>query len=190
MSIIDFVKNKINSFKVKLGLKEVPPPAQQIPESGTLQVLVPPIARRIKEEGGAILSIGSISDGMFLSRSGAYIIGTTPSVAGVVEVIGKGTITADGSEQIVVEYSGSLSRISGFIDLSNMVDGDSITVRAYVKIKDGGNYVTYKPETYSNSQPEQALYFLPRLSGYGYKITIQQTSGTYKSYDYLFVKIP
>jgi hypothetical protein len=100
-----------------------------------------------------------------------------------------GTVTTDGTEQVVVEYTGSISSISGYIDLSNMVDGDSITIKAYVRIKETGDYVLYRLETYSNKQTEPALYVMPRLSGYAFKVTIQQTAGTtFKSFDYLFIK--
>jgi hypothetical protein len=106
----------------------------------------------------------------------------------MLKVIGRGTITTDGTEQVIIEYTGSISSISGYIDLSNMVDGDSITIKAYVKIKENGDYVLYRPETYSNKQTEPALYVMPRLSGYAFKVTIQQTQGSYKNFDYLFVK--
>jgi len=106
----------------------------------------------------------------------------------ILKIIGQGTITTNGTEQVVIEYTGSISSISGYIDLSNMVDGDSITINAYVKIKETGDYVLYRPETYSNKQTEPALYVMPRLSGYAFKVTIQQTQGSYKNFDYLFVK--
>jgi hypothetical protein len=106
----------------------------------------------------------------------------------ILKIIGQGTITTNGTEQVVIEYTGSISSISGYIDLSNMVDGDSVTINAYVKIKETGDYVLYRPETYSNKQTEPALYVMPRLSGYAFKVTIQQTQGSYKNFDYLFVK--
>ena len=103
-------------------------------------------------------------------------------------IIKMDTITADGSEQVLLEYAGKISTISGYIDLSNMEAGDTVIIRSYVKIKEGGNYVLYYPATFEGKQVEPALYVLPRVSGFAFKITLQQTAGSYKIFDYLFVK--
>lgn len=85
------------------------------------------------------------------------------------------------------EYHG-LAVISGYIDLSNMEDGDEIIIRAYQKIERDGDWKLYRPETFVGRQIETALYVMPRLSAYAFKITIQQTSGTPKTFKYFFVK--
>jgi hypothetical protein len=102
-------------------------------------------------------------------------------------IVAQGTVTADGTEQTIIEYTGKAS-LSGYIDLSNMQSGDTVTVRVYVKIRRDGDYKLYQAETFSNKQDEPALYILPKATGYAYKVTIQQTSGVYKSFDYLFIK--
>jgi len=101
--------------------------------------------------------------------------------------VAQGTVTADGTEQTIIEYTGKAS-LSGYIDLSNMEDGDTVTVRLYVKIKGEGDYRLYHAETFNGRQEEPALYILPKVTGIAYKVTIQQTRGSYKSFDYLFVK--
>jgi hypothetical protein len=106
----------------------------------------------------------------------------------LLSILAQGTITADGTEQTVVEYTGKISQISGYIDLSNMEDGDAVTVKLYVKIKPDGGYKLYHAETFNDKQEEPALYILPKVTGIAYKVTIQQTKGTYKSFDYLFIK--
>ena len=103
------------------------------------------------------------------------------------EVIAEGTLTADGTEQTVVEYTG-LAVVSGYIDLQNMASGDTVVIRAYVKFGPGKTYKKYAEETYSGPQDLPALYVLPRLTVYGFKVTLQQTAGTYKNFDYVFVK--
>jgi hypothetical protein len=109
-------------------------------------------------------------------------------VSTLVEVIAKGSLTADGSEQTLMEYTG-LATVHGYVDLGNMVDGDSVTIRVYVKIREGGDYRLYRSDVFTNKQAEPALYLLPRLSGFGFKVTLQQTAGTtFKSFDYLFTK--
>jgi len=106
----------------------------------------------------------------------------------LLSIVKQGSITTDGSEQTIVEYTGNISQISGYIDLSNMQDGDTVTIRTYVKIIPDGEYRLYDGETFVGKQESPALYILPRLTGVAYKVTIQQTSGLYKSFDYLFVK--
>jgi len=101
----------------------------------------------------------------------------------------EGTLTADGSEQIVVEATGTLEfQLDGYIDLSSMASGDSITVRQYMKIKSGGGYVKYAEETFSGAQSLPLLHILTKPARYGLKVTLQQTSGTYRSFDYQFFK--
>jgi len=103
-------------------------------------------------------------------------------------IIGKGTLTADGSEQTLIEYTGDISLISGYVDLTNMESEDTVIIKSYVKLKEDGEYRLYRSETFQGHPVEPAVYVLPRLSGYGIKLTIQQTTGTYKNYDYLFVR--
>jgi len=101
--------------------------------------------------------------------------------------IGKGTLIMDGSEQTVIEYIGT-AVIQGYVDLQNMTAGDEVRVRVYVKIREDGEYKVYADDTYSGVQPQPALYFVPKLSGYAFKVTLQQIAGVYKSFDYVFVR--
>lgn len=119
--------------------------------------------------------------------SSSDIIFERIGVPALLSIIGKGTILTDGTEQTILTYVG-LAIIQGYIDLSNMTEGDEVTIRIYVKIKETGDYKLYAPETYYGKQPAPAIYVTPKLSGYAFKVTIQQTQGTYKSFDYLFTK--
>ena len=105
----------------------------------------------------------------------------------MLSVVAKGSIVTDGTEQTLVEYVG-MATISGWIDLSNMKAGDVVRIRIYTKVKEDGDYVLYDMATYTDEQFKPALHFLPRLTGYAYKVTIEQTAGTFKSFDYLFVR--
>lgn len=101
--------------------------------------------------------------------------------------VAEGTILTDGSEQTVFEYTG-LGVIQGYIDLQNMADGDEVIIRVYTKIKADGEYKKYASDRFIGVQEEPALYILPRLSVYAFKVTIQQVAGTPKSFDYVFVR--
>jgi hypothetical protein len=99
------------------------------------------------------------------------------------------TITADGTEQTLTDQTGTLEfQLDGFVDLTNMASGDTVVIREYMKIKSGGDYVKYAEETYSGAQSIPLLHILTKPSRYGLKITLQQTAGTYRSFDYQFFK--
>jgi len=98
-----------------------------------------------------------------------------------------GTLTADGTEQTLVEFA-DLGRIVGYVDLENMEAIDTIVIRQYIKLKYGGAYKKYAEETYSGAQVVPTIYITPKESDYGVKVTLQQTAGTFKSVDYNFLK--
>ncbi|MEM2284556.1 MAG: hypothetical protein QXL29_08145 [Zestosphaera sp.] len=103
----------------------------------------------------------------------------------------EGTLTADGSEQNVVldEVEGNPPRfLEGHIDLSNMADGDTVVIRQYFKISPTGTYKKYAEETFSNAQPIPLLHVISNVGRYGIKVTLQQTAGTYRSFDYQFFR--
>ena len=98
-----------------------------------------------------------------------------------------GTLIADGTEQTLIEYLG-VGRISGFLDMQNMESSDTIIIRYYVKFSENGEYKKYYEDSYSGAQSYPALYFAPRESYMGIKITLQQTSGAFKSFQYNFLR--
>lgn len=98
----------------------------------------------------------------------------------------KGTLTANGSEQTLLELTREVRAFSGYIDLSNMASGDTIYVKTYVKIKSGGSYIKQGMRTFTNGQDPDLLHILDYpTTPYGFKLTIQQTKGTNRNYDYL-----
>jgi len=105
----------------------------------------------------------------------------------LLKILGKGSLTTDGTEQTLFEYIG-LAMLGGYIDLSNMTDGDTVIIKTYAKIREDGEYRRYAEETFTGKQASPALYFPPRLTAYAYKVVIQQTAGTFKTFDYLFTK--
>jgi hypothetical protein len=102
------------------------------------------------------------------------------------EPFAKGTLVTDGSEQVVMEVSGSV-RVSGYISLANMEAGDTVVIRQYMKLLNG-EYKRYASETYTGVQENPIVYIMPKELASAIKVTLQQTSGTYKTFDYLFIK--
>jgi hypothetical protein len=103
------------------------------------------------------------------------------------EVFAEGTLMADGSEQTLVEFA-ELGTLEGYINLSNLEAGDSITIRYYLKTKKDGVYHLYHSETYSGAQTNPTVHFVKLPTKYGCKITLEQTAGAHQTLDYIFFK--
>ncbi len=95
-------------------------------------------------------------------------------------------INTDGSEQMIVEFT-KFGTLEGYINLSNMQAGDTITIRYYIKVKKNGDYSCYNSETYTDAQTNPTVYFSKLPTKYGCKITLQQTVGS-RTFDYIFFK--
>lgn len=96
---------------------------------------------------------------------------------------GNGTLTADGTEQIVREYTG-LGKLHAYIDLTNMVAGNSTTIRQFMKIKAAGAYAKYAEETYTGAQTLPLLHIIMKPGKFGVKVTLQQAAVVFKTYDW------
>ena len=95
------------------------------------------------------------------------------------------TLVADGTEQDVTELVG-LSTFEGWIDLSNMQAGDAVVIKEYVKLKSNGTYRLYDSAEYSGVQAKPGLYVVKLPAKYGIKVTLEQTAGVNRDYDYNF----
>ena len=98
-----------------------------------------------------------------------------------------GTLTADGTEQTVVEVT-TIGTLEGYIDLANMQAGDSVTIREYVRLKSGGTYRLYDSATYTDAQTKPALHIVKLPTRYGLRVTLEQTAGVNRDYDYNFFR--
>jgi hypothetical protein len=102
-----------------------------------------------------------------------------------IRVVKKGILTADGTEQTLVELT-ELTKLEGYVDLSNLGSGDTIVIRQYQKIN--GTYRQYAEESYSGAQSLPAIYITPKSGEDGIKVTLQQTVGTLRAFPYCFFK--
>ena len=97
-----------------------------------------------------------------------------------------GTVTADGTEQIVKEITSGTTdvKLHVYIDLTNMAAGDTVTIREYMTIKSAGSPVKYAEEVYSDAQSLPMLHVITKPAKYGIKVTLQQTAVPYRDYDW------
>jgi hypothetical protein len=100
------------------------------------------------------------------------------------------TLSSSGTQTATINTEHTLYNpttnkwFSGYIDLTNMASGDTTILTVYVITKTAGSYITYYQATYSGAQTYPLIYFPPLPSDIGYKLTLKQTVGTGRSYDW------
>ncbi len=99
----------------------------------------------------------------------------------VVEASGSQTATGGGSEDTVSTITAS--RVLTFIvDGSNMVAGDTITLRAYRKVRSGDTLLELYREAFSYPLESPLLISVPVPSPHQAAFSITQESGTGKAF--------
>lgn len=101
--------------------------------------------------------------------------------------LGSGNFLASPEERTVFEFARNEPFVlSGYINLKNMVEGDCVTIREYVKAGLDVDYTLYHEETYFGKQLTPILYISRRPAMRGIKITIQQQAGEPKYFQWEF----
>lgn len=105
-----------------------------------------------------------------------------------------GTVTADGTEQTLVLVSeplGIFNPVALVVDLDAMQGGDTIVVKVYHRLSDGGGLQLFQYATWTgvdgvlaNGCKVDKLELYPNR--HGYQITLQQTAGVNRSYPWEF----
>jgi hypothetical protein len=106
----------------------------------------------------------------------------------LIKVVREDYIYADGTEQTLLDI-GQGALITGYIDLSEMQAEDTVVLRMYVKVRSDADYKLYATQTYKDAQGEPIVCILPRYTAYGTRLTLQQTSGEYKRFRYIFTQV-
>jgi len=101
------------------------------------------------------------------------------------------TLSSLNTETTIVEVTGDGTHpfmVEGWVDLSALASGDSVTVTEYVCV-DGSNYQVFLSSDFSGAQDMPILHFHMKtfLPSQKYKITINQTAGTLRSFPYAFI---
>jgi len=105
----------------------------------------------------------------------------------MLSTVSSGSITANGTEQTV--YSTTSAGIyGGIIDTSNMASGDKVTLRLYVAINSTPTYVKVDTLDLEDAQTNPGVLIARTPAPYGFKVTLEQTAGTNRSYSYLIWK--
>lgn len=173
--------------------------ATQTSMAGTVSTnLDAQVSLTAKEDGGRLEDIDTLTATELDTNVGsratpADVTAGTNAVLGAMQNLNRygGTLTADGTEQIVKEFTPSNVMIAyrGLLDLSNMETGDTVVVTEYYKLKSGGIYLKMDSYSFSGAQTAYPVVDItPQMPNrYGSKVTIQQTAqgaGGYKDFDW------
>jgi len=100
-------------------------------------------------------------------------------------VLKKGNLVANNTEQLLAEFEDE-GKVSGNLDLHEMMVGDKIVVRQYFKILSTSDYQKYAEEDYEGFQESPLVYFPEKMAETSIKITLQQTEGVYRRFQHSF----
>lgn len=91
------------------------------------------------------------------------------------------SILADGTEQNLFISQLGLKHFSTWLFTHNMLSGDVLVVREYTNDKNSGVERSYNEITITDSQISPGIFF-PFVPTDSYRVTIQQTAGTFRTY--------
>ena len=98
-----------------------------------------------------------------------------------------GTLTADGTEQTVYinnTPAGIFEPLIVNIDCTNMAAGDVTVLRVYYRIAAGGNLIEKDEVTLNGAQDPDLKNIILEPNRYGVQVTLEQTAGVNRDYDW------
>ncbi len=106
------------------------------------------------------------------------------------DVVAEETLNADGTEQTVISKEDNKYPfvLGAWLDLSKMEAANTIVLREYVRVKKEGTMSKYDEQSYVGVQANPALFITSKPAVHGIKITLQQTAGPLKSFDFIVLR--
>ena len=101
-----------------------------------------------------------------------------------ITVVGSGTQTAVISTEHTLYEVTTPNYYTGSINLGNMASGDTTEIRLYKKILTGSTQDLIDVWTFTDAQTKTVFYIPPVSAPFGVKITLKQTGGTGRNYDW------
>lgn len=95
--------------------------------------------------------------------------------------------TMDGTEQTLFE-STELGEYNGQVFFDKMQAGDTITLRVFLKDEEDATYKLRDSKAFNGVQTASAIGFLSVIGKVGYKVTAQQSAGTYRQVTHQWFK--
>jgi hypothetical protein len=98
-----------------------------------------------------------------------------------------GSITTTASEQNLFDITGNAIFMTS-IFTHNMASGDTIVIKLYVKDQVSSTMRLFDTQTLTGDQPEDAKY-IDAIAARQYRVTIQRTAGTDRTYNWDRVEV-
>ena len=105
------------------------------------------------------------------------------------------TLTTNGTQAASIGTEHTLTTQTGnkfymaYIDLTNMASGDTVEIRVSLIIKTAGSHILYYLGTYAGVQTNPLVYVPTLPSDLSWKLTLKQTTGTGRNYDYRVLEV-
>ena len=124
----------------------------------------------------AQISGQAVEVGQTLSGQALYV-----QISGIWKVIANGSVLANGGEQIILDNFDD-GECWGYVRLDSMQAGDIVTLRQYIYAN--GAPSLYRTRQYNDVQANPLIAVRPRPVTDGVRFTIQQTAGTFRTFNY------
>jgi len=98
-----------------------------------------------------------------------------------------GTQTATGGVDVLTDTVDN-KYFTFKIDLSNMAAGDTTVLKIYDMVLNGGTLALWFTKTFVNAQTNPIFFLAPLWITEEIKITLQQTAGTNRNYDWALLE--
>jgi len=104
-----------------------------------------------------------------------------------------GTLTADGTEQALLDTDDFRWTVLLYVNVDNMQGGDTIVFRTYIRMSSGGAWVLVDLDTYTGADGglvggEVMADEGASISPYGVKITFEQSAGVNRDFDWVLIE--
>lgn len=90
------------------------------------------------------------------------------------------SLKMDGTEQAIFE-STEVGEFSGYVFLNELLAGDTVVLKVYIKDPEDSVYKLWATDSYSGVVAFPALRMEAIIGHVGIKITAKQTAGTYRT---------
>lgn len=102
-------------------------------------------------------------------------------------IFNSGTITTTAGEDTVFDITAD-EHFACWLFAHNMVSGDTVVIKIYVKDQNAGTMRLYLSKTLVDAQTEPAFH-VPFVPTKQYKVTIQRTGGTDRAFTWLRAEV-
>ena len=140
--------------------------------------------KNIFDDGALTTAIADLDADIVLLQADVDAIRAITDAMSVLTETG-GTLTADGTEQNVYinnAPAGLYRPVCVKVDFTNHTATETVVLRVYYRIADGGNMVEQDEVAYAGAQDPDLINIDLEPNRYGVQVTLEKTAGTNRDY--------